>query len=177
MRSHRRRFWQFCAWMRIEPALQKKAKKNWLRLLPGILISAVSLVIVFYFIDLDRFIQAVRLADYRYVALLFGITLLWLVVRTIVWRTLLREQAAFPQVFLSLNEGYLLNNILPFRLGEAGRAFLLGKKTGLEFLQVFSTKGAEAGAICSALIGVLIIVTSNTNVSWNAEPILRHARA
>src|SRR4030067_4350 len=123
LRSHRRRFCQFCPWVSIEPALQKQAKKNWLRLLPGILISAVSLVIVFYFIYLDRFIQAVRLADYRYVTLLFGITLLWLVVRTIVWRTLLREQAAFPQVFLSLNEGYLLNNILPFRLGEAGRAF------------------------------------------------------
>ncbi len=30
-----------------------------------------------------------------------------------------------------MNEGYLINNFLPFRLGELGRALLLGGETGL----------------------------------------------
>jgi uncharacterized protein (TIRG00374 family) len=43
------------------------------------------------------------------------------------------------QSFITLMQGYLLNNILPFRLGELGRAFLLASQTGLGTLQVFST--------------------------------------
>ncbi|MCC6957861.1 MAG: flippase-like domain-containing protein, partial [Anaerolineales bacterium] len=96
-------------------------RANWRRLAPGLLVSAVALGVIFYLIDLERFLEALRLADYRYVILLFGITLVWLAVRSLAWRTLLSEQARYGQVFLTLNEGYLLNNVLPLRLGEVGR--------------------------------------------------------
>ncbi len=36
-------------------------------------------------------------------------------------------------------EGYLLNNFLPFRLGELGRAFLISRKSGLQFGEVLPT--------------------------------------
>jgi hypothetical protein len=60
-------------------------------------------------------------------------------VRGIVWRILLRERASYQDVFLTICEGYLLNNFLPFRLGEVGRAFLLGRKAKLEFMEVLPT--------------------------------------
>ncbi len=116
----------------------------------------MSLVIVFYFIDLDRLISAIRLADYRYIALLLCMSLLWLAVRSIVWRTLLYEQATFSQVFLTVNEGYLLNNILPFRLGEVGRAFLLSKKAELGFLQVLSTIIVERALDLALAVGLFL---------------------
>jgi glycosyltransferase 2 family protein len=125
--------------MRIKGALASQNKVNWRKLLPGIVVSLVSLVIVFYFVDLDRFIAAIRLADYRYIILLVLVCVVWLLVRALVWRTLLREQAGYGQVFLTVNEGYLLNNFLPFRLGEIGRAYLLSKKARLGFLQVLSS--------------------------------------
>jgi uncharacterized protein (TIRG00374 family) len=96
-------------------------------------ISLVSLVAVLSIIDLERFIQALRLADYRFVALVFGFTLCWLLVRGVVWRTLLQGKATFPQTFWTVNQGYLLNNLLPLRLGEVGRAFLLSRKARLGF--------------------------------------------
>jgi uncharacterized protein (TIRG00374 family) len=65
-----------------------------------------------------------------------GVSLAWLLVRGLVWRTLLQDKASYRDVFLTLSEGYLLNNVLPFRLGELGRAFLLGRKTGLGFMGV-----------------------------------------
>lgn len=65
--------------------------------------------------------------------------LLWLVVRGIFWRTLLQEKARYSDVFWTLNEGYLINNLLPFRLGEVARAFLLSKKSGLSFWEILST--------------------------------------
>lgn len=103
------------------------------------MISLLSLAVVFYFADLDAMLAALRLADYRLVVAAGVITVAWLALRGVVWRTLLREQATFPQAFWTMNEGYLINNILPFRLGEVARALLLGRKTGLGFWQVFST--------------------------------------
>jgi uncharacterized protein (TIRG00374 family) len=52
---------------------------------------------------------------------------------------LLRNRASYWDVFHSLNEGYLLNNFLPFRLGELGRAFLLSRKSGLAFAEILPT--------------------------------------
>ncbi len=94
---------------------------------------------VLYFADLRQFIQALKLADYRLIACGVLLSLLWLVVRGFAWRTLLQGKASFIQVFGTLNEGYLLNNVLPFRLGEVGRAFLLGHKANLDFWLVLSS--------------------------------------
>ncbi len=96
-------------------------------------------MVVFYLADFRRLWQALRLADYRLVSLTFLLTIIWLLVRAQVWRTLLRNQATFSQVFWTVNEGYLLNNLLPFRLGEIGRAFILSRKAELSFLEVFSS--------------------------------------
>ena len=77
--------------------------------------------------------------------------------RGLVWRTLLQEKATYSQVFFTLNEGYLLNNILPFRLGEIGRALLLAEKANLRFLQVFSTVIIERGMDVGMAAGLLLI--------------------
>lgn len=108
-------------------------------MLPGLVISTVALIAILWLVDIDQLVNALRLADYRLVALGFLFSVLWIIVRGQVWRTLLREQASFSQVFFSVTEGYLLNNILPFRLGEVGRSLLLSQKAGLNFWQVVST--------------------------------------
>lgn len=120
------------------------------------MVSLISLAVVFYFADPARLLEAVRLADYRLVAASLGIALVWLAVRTVVWRTLLQERATFSQVFFTITEGYLLNNVLPFRLGEIGRAFLLSQKANLSFWQVFSTILIERVLDLAMAAGVLI---------------------
>jgi uncharacterized protein (TIRG00374 family) len=60
-------------------------------------------------------------------------------VRTQVWRTLLRDRASFSVVFWTVGEGYILNNFLPFRLGEIGRAFLLSRKSEMKFMEILPT--------------------------------------
>jgi uncharacterized protein (TIRG00374 family) len=115
------------------------SRRDWRKIVPGVIVSVLSLVVIFYLVDLRRLLDALRLADFRYILLLLVITLLWIVVRSIVWRTLLQERAPLGMVFLTLNQGYLLNNVLPLRLGEVARALLLSRKAHLGFLQVFST--------------------------------------
>jgi uncharacterized protein (TIRG00374 family) len=120
-----------------------------------LVISLLSLVIIFLIADIRRFIEALRLADYRIVGLVFVLTLAWLGVRGVVWRSLLQGKATLRQTFFTVNEGYLLNNLLPFRLGEVGRALLLSRKAGLEFWQVFSTVVIERALDVAFAVGIL----------------------
>jgi uncharacterized protein (TIRG00374 family) len=113
-----------------------KSARRWL---PGVVISLIAILTIIHFVDLKRFVEAIRSANYWLVLAFLVISLTWLLVRGIVWRTLLRGRASYRDVFWTLTEGYLLNNFLPFRLGEVGRAFLLSRKARLGFMDVLST--------------------------------------
>jgi uncharacterized protein (TIRG00374 family) len=157
--------------MRNETPVVTSNRQDWRKLAPGLIISAIAVVAILYFVDLRRLFLALQRADYRYVALFFGISLTWLLVRGLVWRTLLQEQASFSQVFLTLNEGYLLNNILPFRLGELARAFLLSQKAGLGFWQVFSTILIERAldvAFAAGLLFATLPFVMKVDLAWQA---------
>jgi len=108
-------------------------------MLPGLFISLITLAAVFYFADLDAMVTALRQANPAFILGNAALTIVWLVVRGYVWRALLQKKATPRQTFLTINEGYLLNNVLPFRLGEVGRAYLLSQKTSLGFWQVLPT--------------------------------------
>jgi glycosyltransferase 2 family protein len=101
--------------------------KRWL---PGALISLVLIAVILYFVDIGTTLNALRTADYRLVAVAASLSFVWMAVRAKVWHTLLREKPTYKDVFFTAGEGYLLNNFLPFRLGEFGRAFLLSRKSG-----------------------------------------------
>ena len=113
-----------------------KSARRWL---PGVMISLIAIVLIIKYVDLGRLVEAIRSANYWLLLVSLVSSLVWLAVRGIVWRTLLREKASYRDVFLTINEGYLLNNFLPFRLGEVGRAFLLGRKAKLDFMEVLPT--------------------------------------
>jgi uncharacterized protein (TIRG00374 family) len=125
-------------------------------MLPGLLVSLGALAVLFYFADLDKMGAALRQANARFILLAAVFTLGWLLIRSLAWRTLLRERARFSDVFWTLNEGYLLNNLLPFRLGEVGRALLLGQKSGLAFWQVLPTILVERILDLSLAVGLLL---------------------
>ena len=113
-----------------------KSARRWL---PGVIISLIAIVVIVRFVDLKRFMEAIHSANAWLLLAFFATTMVWLLVRGLVWRTLLRTRASYKDVYWTLCEGYLLNNFLPFRLGEVGRAFLLGRKAKLGFMDVLST--------------------------------------
>jgi uncharacterized protein (TIRG00374 family) len=113
--------------------------KNAKRWLPGALISILLIIVILYFVDLRAMLDAIRNANYGLLGIALLIGFIWMAVRAIVWRTLLRERASYSDVFLTVGEGYLLNNFLPFRLGEIGRAFLLSRKSDMQFMEILPT--------------------------------------
>ena len=110
------------------------------KILPGVVISIALILVILYFVDFQKMGDALRDANYVLIGIAFSLSFVWLVVRAIVWRTLLRNKPTFKDVFFTEGEGYLLNNFLPFRLGEIGRAFLLSRKSGgMTFAEIIPT--------------------------------------
>lgn len=113
--------------------------KNIRSWLPGALVSILLIAAILYFVDFRQMAEAIRSANYLILILAFPLSLVWLAIRGIVWRTLLRDRASYRDVFLTLGEGYLMNNFLPFRLGELGKAFLLSRKSNMQFMEIIPT--------------------------------------
>ncbi len=113
--------------------------KNSKRWLPGALISIALIAAILYFVDFGTMLDSIRAADYRLLAIAIVLSFVWMLVRAKVWQTLLRDKPNYKDVLFSTGEGYLLNNFLPFRLGEIGRAFLLSRKSGMQFGEILPT--------------------------------------
>ncbi|MBI5934158.1 MAG: flippase-like domain-containing protein [Chloroflexi bacterium] len=107
--------------------------------LPGALVSLVLIGAILYFVDLGEMVNAVRGANYGMLAVSFALSFAWMALRAKVWQTLLRDRPSFADTFFTEGEGYLLNAILPFRLGELGRAFLISRKAKIQFGEVLPT--------------------------------------
>jgi glycosyltransferase 2 family protein len=128
--------------------------KRWL---PGALVSILLIAAILYFVDFHQMAQAIRSANYLILLLALPLSFIWLAVRGLVWRTLLRNRASFRIVFLTLGEGYLMNNFLPFRLGEIGRAYLLSRKSDLRFMEIIPTIVIERAVDLAYSAGILLI--------------------
>ena len=113
-----------------------KDAKRWL---PGAIISIAFIAVFLYFVDLGEMVKAIRNANYAMLGIALAIGFIWMGIRAQVWRTLLRNRASYGDVFWTVGEGYILNNFLPFSLGELGRAFLLSRKSDMKFMEILPT--------------------------------------
>jgi uncharacterized protein (TIRG00374 family) len=134
------------------------------------LISLLSLAAILYLIDFQQLGAALRQANLIFLVAGIFITVLWLAVRALAWLTLLRNRTPYMQVFWALNAGYLLNNVLPFRLGEIGRSFLLSRKTELDFWQIIPTIVIERALDLGLAVGLLLATLPFVvGAQWAAE--------
>jgi len=133
-----------------------KDAKRWL---PGAIISIGLIAAILYFVDLQKMADALRNANYNMLAFALTLGFVWIMVRAQVWRTLLRNRPSYSDTFWTVGEGYILNNFLPFRLGEIGRAFLLSRKSGMTFMEILPTIVIERAMdlVYTAIIFVSVI--------------------
>ena len=100
-------------------------KRDWSWLL-GVGVSLAALLIAVWGIDVQAFAEAVTRASYLFLIPVYLLQFVGIASRAKGWNTLLGPEVSYRRAFGAINEGYLLNNILPFRLGELARAFLVG---------------------------------------------------
>jgi uncharacterized protein (TIRG00374 family) len=99
----------------------------------SLLISAISLFAVLHKIDWAKLEVAIANLDIRYLAAAIAVFLTTFFVRTMRWKVLLdpSKVIAFRRLFSVIFIGYMANNVLPARLGEFVRAYVLGRKEGV----------------------------------------------
>jgi hypothetical protein len=116
-------------------------KRRWPFLLLGLLISAGFLWFAFHDLQLHEIQAALRGANYRWLVpgILVYLTSIWF--RSWRWGFLLRGCKRIPtsQLYSVVVIGYMGNNILPFRLGEVLRAYLLWRREQVNVGTTFTT--------------------------------------
>jgi hypothetical protein len=121
----------------------------------GLLISALALWLAFRDVSLEALAGALWSADYAYLAPALALIFLGQVARAKSWQTILGHDLAWRRVFGALNAGYLLNNLLPFRLGEVGRAYLISRTGRVGAAQALSTVLIERVIDLCMIVGML----------------------
>jgi len=90
-----------------------------------LLISGLAIWLLVRQIDLQAFLAAFRSLTPLAIVLIVACFTVGLIVRGLVCWLILGKEFTFSAAFWAMNVGYMLNSILPFRLGEVGRAVLL----------------------------------------------------
>jgi glycosyltransferase 2 family protein len=111
--------------------------KFWL----GIGISVFFMVLLFSKIDFGQLLTALRAVDYRYIILSVLFTFVSYFLRAIRWRYLLitEKTISLDSLYPATIIGYMANNLLPARLGEFVRAYVLASREGLQVPCVFAS--------------------------------------
>ncbi len=103
----------------------KNKTRKQLRFVIGIVLSLVALAVMILFIDGKQVAAAFKQVNILVVAPLSLLLVFALLCRAYAWRIILNEKVSLSQSFLIINAGYFVNTILPFRVGELARVFLL----------------------------------------------------
>ncbi len=134
--------------------------KRLLQVVAGLAVSAVALWLTLRGKDLGAIWDEMRAADYRYLAPYIVILLAIHVARTLRWGILLEPVVDVP--FARLNAisavGFMALMLLPFRLGEFARPYLVAEPGRLRVSTALSSVVAERVAD-GLFMGILLVVT------------------
>lgn len=116
----------------------KKQWKFWL----GLAISAIALYLTLRGIHFDEFATTVSRAQIAWLIPAVFALMVTLAVRTWRWSRLM-DGTPYWTTFHAMTIGYMLNSILPFRLGEIGRAYVIGERTNVPMARALSSVVVE----------------------------------
>lgn len=151
---------------------RKQAILRWL--LP-LAVSGLSIYLIARQINPKDLIGAIKSIPILPLLLSIVFNILGMLLRALAWNRMLGKNFDFKTSFFAMSAGYLLNNILPFRLGEFGRAALLtgDGKNKAPFLQVFASIITER-TLDIFIASLLFLVTLPLVVSQNSLKLLAY---
>lgn len=116
---------------------------------------------------------ALQEANYTLVALAAGLLVISLGLRAARWGVLFHptRNLRFYRLFGALNVSYLINNILPFNLGDIGRAYLIGELEAVSTTRSLSTIVVERILDVLTLLVLLLILVPFVDIpGWARTP-------
>jgi hypothetical protein len=126
----------------------------------GIAVSIFFLALLFRKIEFQSLGAALATADYRYIFLAVCFTFLSYLLRAVRWRYLLISEKfiALSSLYPATIIGYMANNLLPARLGEFVRAYVLAQKEQLETPAVFASLVIDR--LCDGFTVLLLLLVT-----------------
>ena len=138
------------------------ATRRWGGRLAGLAVSIIAILIVVRTVDIGKTLDVISRTDPVYIALALAIIPIQVLVRGWRWRLLLPHRpdgtpVPVRRTISPMLIGYLGNNVLPARLGEAIRAFLVARREDLVPLEAFGATMLERliDVVALALIGLV----------------------
>lgn len=126
------------------------------RWLPGIIISIIALIVLFRMVSWQELVGSFSSLTPLVGLAAVVMTVFSAMARTQAWRILLGSRVKFWRSFYILNIGFMLNNLLPLRVGEVGRAVLMGRSSGQGTFHVLSTIVIERTYDLVVIAGMLL---------------------
>ncbi|HHN94110.1 MAG TPA: flippase-like domain-containing protein [Anaerolineae bacterium] len=143
--------------------------RRW-RLGLGLAVSAAALLLALRGIELHRVAATLAQGDYLYLVPA-GLGLVgYLCARAARWRLLLENRVSLSRCFWITNIGYLVSNILPFRLGDPARAVVVGRDETVSTAAALSTVVVERVLDMLAVVLLLAMVLPFVAGSGDAVP-------
>jgi len=144
-----------------------------LQWLLGLGVSVVALAVAVRGVRAADMLAAIQQTNLGYLALAVGFNLLGLFARAMSWHVILGRKVPYRRTFSALNEGYLLNNILPLRLGEVGRAYLVSRGRPFRTSQALSSVLVERLIDLCMIMGLLgVFLPTVAGLSWARQAAL-----
>jgi len=114
---------------------------RYIKLIFGICISIIGLYYAFWGIDFVQLWKIINQLDLFYVTLSLIILLTSNIIRALRWQILAYpiDKITIKSALSSIMIGYFGNSVLPFRMGEFLRAYVLAEKTSLNIPTAFGT--------------------------------------
>ena len=114
--------------------------------------------------------EALRQADWRYLIIALGALLAFLVTRSMRWQILLGSGIVLTEAFAVTNIGYLVSNVLPFRLGDPARAVAIALTGKVRVSTALSTVVVERVLDMLAVVLLLAITAPFVRqTGWTRE--------
>jgi uncharacterized protein (TIRG00374 family) len=146
-----------------------------LQLILGVLVSAAALALVLHDVHWHEVGDALGEANYAYIlgsVCIFAVTI-WL--RALRWRQLfpLSADLKVRSLYGCLTVAYLINNVLPFQMGDFGRAYLLSELERLSAVRCLSTVVVERTVDVLVLLLLLLCLAPFVAIpDWARAPSL-----
>ena len=121
------------------------SKKLTISLVIGTIVSALTLYLSFRNVPLTQLAAYIRTINYGWVVSAIALGIATFILRTLRWQIILGniERIRFWQAFHPLMIGFMVNCVLPGRVGELARPVLLKQKRGVSVTTGIATVAAE----------------------------------
>ncbi|MGE5594628.1 MAG: lysylphosphatidylglycerol synthase transmembrane domain-containing protein [Hyphomicrobiales bacterium] len=131
------------------------------RFLIGFAVTVVCLGLLVRLIDWERTRSVLSSADPAFIALAVTCLLLSLVAKTVRWKLLLPDEpgVSTSRLYRILHVSFLLNNVLPARLGDVARVAMTTRQPGVRFGHVLSSMLTERVTDFITLLACFVAVS------------------